>query len=246
MLITFLVSIIGIVSVIAQVEHLFQHRLIDEKTLGLMKFFSPPLIGLSVYYSIHSPLFLIIVFVGLIITPLILMIVHKSLRERRMQSRILPLLDQLILEVKGGTSLRGSLKICLSDAFLQGSWDLKEVLVAIIEKRAAPKGLSKKATWIYDQIQGIERAQLKQLDRLNSLRAHLRRQIRFKEKTRLASRQVETQVILCSLMYAALIAFTLHQYPEFGFHFLFWISVGLFISGIGFFLIIRRSFKCPL
>jgi hypothetical protein len=120
------------------------------------------------------------------------------------------------------------------------------MVLAIVEKSAPPKGLSKKAGWFYEQIQRIEQTQLKQLERLTALRAYQRREIRLREKTRLASRQVESQVILCSLMFGALILFTLRQYPQFLSHPLFWISIALFLVGLMFFLLLKRSFRCQL
>jgi phosphatidylserine synthase len=152
--------------------------------------------------------------------------------EKQIGRHSLRIVDQLLLGVQSGHSLRSSLH-----AMAAGESSLLRIplqnLVHAIAVESSSSGLSSaKLRVLFEELSRIERSQSKCGEQLKAFRRHLKTLEDFRRRSGQISLQIRMQAVVSAVLYVALLAFIVTQFGFFQHRGLILISAMLFLSGL--------------
>lgn len=244
MLIWVLLSIFGIIS--GQIFYQRAHtlRVISQTTLGLCKIFLPSvMIGLC-FFGKKSHYFAILILIFINIAPLILMSMNFRFRRKSFASLHLRFVDELILRMRIGKSLRESLREACGLMVYQKSKDLNE-LYSVLETYKPEKQpeLLPEALIFLREIAKWDRGQVKIIEKIRFYRQQLKQSEKFRQKSRQVTEQTRAQALVCTFLYLILILWVGFQNSSDLVSVSALISYGFFLLGLMLLYFISRSFK---
>lgn len=242
----FLVSVLGCLSGHRIFSHLRSLRVIRAETLARARGFAI-VIGILTIYGLREHLQMALaLLLFLHFAPFFLMIYNQFSRQRAFRAQILAFLDELVLKMRAGRSLRESLKeIHANEAVL--SPDLSEIpgLICFPEKNSAFPLLTE-AQELLNELKKMDQSRVRVVEKLRAYRQKEKMIARFRQRSSQVTGQVRAQAFVCSLLYVGLLVWTIWSDPTQLFSMPVRISVSLYFLGMLGIVFVARSFRWKL
>jgi hypothetical protein len=163
--------------------------------------------------------------------------------EKRLRDITVTILDQIILSIQTGTSLRSAIKIT---AEREKGWIKYELLKAhsafFISDDPAPLKF-KILQELFDEFKWIDHSRAKTLDQLKNLRWHYKILEDFRRKSGQVSQQAKTQAVVVTFLFVALLIFNICHFGFYENIRLIFFASFLFSVGLILIFILGRRFK---
>lgn len=239
-----LLSILGIIFGHHFCNHAHLLRVISEQTLARVRFFVVPIAICLAFWSRENLLRACFVVFLLNFAPPFLMWMNHINRRKRFTSLRLPFIDELLLKMRSGKSLRESLRELCAQKNFERSRDLTELAPLLtMQGHKNDEHLLPEAREMLQELLKWDRTQVKTAEKLKAYRFQVRQSERFRQKSRQVTEQVKAQAIVCSLLYLAMLVWTGFRSPSELASGVVLVSFGLFCAGILAMVAIGRSFK---
>ena len=242
-----LISLFGCISGYQILLQLHSLRVISVRTLERAKICLGPFCFFFMFWlRNHAVIALLSVFF-LHLAPFFVMLGNQIMRKTKFHRQILPFLDEIVLKMRAGKSLRETLKEVISQNPDAHSLDLRELssLICFPENKERLV-LIPAARELLIELRKMDQSRTRVIERVRSYRQKERMIQKFRQKSGQVTSQVRTQALVCSLLYVTLLIWTIltELNPRLLIPIL--ISVFLFTLGICSFFMIGRSFRWKL
>jgi Flp pilus assembly protein TadB len=164
-------------------------------------------------------------------------------QEKLIQSQMLRLLDQLILGVQSGQSLRSSLVTMTRQESSLLRVSLENLVHAIVFENSSAGLKSESLKNLFEELSRIEKSQSKSADQLKSLRKNLKVLEDFRRRSGQVTLQIRMQSAISALLYAGLLFFMITQFGFYQHRGLIVASATLFFGGMVTVFVIGRKFQ---
>lgn len=138
--------------------------------------------------------------------------VFSHYQEKLIQTQTLRVLDQLILGVQAGQSLRVSLSALIRQEASLLRIPLENLAHAMVFENSSASLKSKALRDLFNELSRIEKSQAKCADQLRSLRKNLKTLESFRRKSGQVTLQIRMQALISALLYAGLLLFVITQF----------------------------------
>lgn len=242
----FLVSVLGCLSGHRIFSHLRSLRVIRAETLARARGIFVT-IGILTIFGLRDHLrILLALLLFLHFTPFFLMIYNQFSRQSAFRDQILPFLDELVLKMRAGRSLRESLKEIHANASSPAP-DLAEIpgLICFPEKNSAFPLLIE-AQELLNELKKMDQSRARVAEKLRAYRQKEKMLAKFRQKSSQVTGQVRAQAMVCSFLYFGLLAWTLWDLEGALFSPPVHISLLLYCMGLIGMILVTRSFRWKL
>ncbi len=163
--------------------------------------------------------------------------------EFKLKTETVNFLDQVVLSVQSGDSLRNSIR-SVSDR--EKSWKRFELQRAytqfiLAEKPAPLRSAALQA--LFEELRFIDQGRVRTLEQLKSLRWHYKVQEDFRRRSIQVTQQTRIQTFVVTLLYLALLAFNIFHFGFFENIKLVLFSMTFFVAGVCLVFILGRRVK---
>lgn len=219
-------------------------RVISNQTLVRLQFLIPAIIVCASFWA-HESLFRVIFLIFVLhLAPPLLMLFNHHVRRRRLLAKRLRFMDELLLKMRTGKSLRESLKEAALQKNFSDSRDLVELPSFLeVQTNFSASHLLPEAREMLAEFVKWDQTQVKTIEKLKAYRFQVRQTEKFRQKSRQVTEQVKSQALVCAFLYVGLLLWTGSRSPEDLFTTPVLLSLPLFLIGLGAFFVIGRSFK---
>jgi Flp pilus assembly protein TadB len=195
---------------------------------------SRPILGLALVFLAHF-------------LPLVLMMWNQKSRLARFRRQILPFLDELLLKMRSGRSLRESLSEVGAQGHAYKGTDLAElsILVCFPERKSDPK-LIPQARELLSELLKIDQSASRTIEKVRAYRKKEKMVQKFRQKSSQVTGQVRAQAIVCAFLYVALLAWVVWDNPDGALSLPVVVSFLLFLVGMISMSLLARSFRWKL
>jgi Flp pilus assembly protein TadB len=201
-----------------------QHpRLFLISALAMITFFA--------FRSTH-PAELWLCFVGFLILLKLLPYFFSQFLEKQICKHSLRIIDQLVLRVQSGHSLRSSLNLLAAGESSLLRIPLQNLLHAIAVENSVAGLQSPQLRILFEELSRIERSQTKCADQLKAYRRHLKTLEDFRRRSGQVSLQIRMQAVISAVLFAALLLFMITQFGFSAHRSLIFASTALFLTGL--------------
>jgi hypothetical protein len=153
------------------------------------------------------------------------------------------LLDQLILGVQSGQSLRSSLVLMSRQESSLLRVSLENLIHALVFENSSAGLKSRSLKNIFEELSRIERSQSKNADQLKSLRKNLKTLEDFRRRSGQVTLQIRMQAAISALLYGGLLLIMIAQFGFYQHIGLIMASGTLFFGGMVTVFVIGRRFQ---
>lgn len=242
MILSFLLTSVGFVFAYRILTTSLQNIGFSNLITRLFPGFAALMILLFIFWRFH-PTHLWLFFGTIFILLKLLPYFFSRYQEKLIQSHLLRLLDQLILDVQSGLSLRSALtKLSTQESsLLRVSWG--NLAHAIIYEDSAAGLQSETLKNLFEELRRIDRSQSKCADQLRSLRKNLKTLENFRRRSGQVSLQIRMQAALSALLYVGLLLFVITQFGFYPHRTLIMVSGTLFFAGMVTVFVIGRRLR---
>ena len=239
-----LISLFGCISGYQILLQLHSLRVISVRTLERAKICLPPFCFFFMFWVRNHAVIALLGVFFLHLTPFFMMISNQISRKMKFRRQILPFLDEIVLKMRAGKSLRETLKDVISQNPDSASSDLRELssLICFPENKSQ-FALIPQAKELLIELQKMDQSRTRVIERLRSYRQKERIIQKFRQKSGQVTNQVRTQALVCSVLYFALLIWTLFTDSSAALSSPVLISLFLFFLGLCGFVLIGRSFR---
>ena len=239
-----LLSILGTLSGHHFCNHAHTLRVISSQTLARVQFFIVPTVVCFSFWARENVFRAFLLLIFLIFSPPFLMWTNHITRRKCFASLHLPFIDELLLKMRSGKSLREGLRELALQKNFQISRDLTELSpLLVMQGQNSELHLLPEAQELLKELMKWDRAQVKTIEKLKAYRFQIRQVEKFRQKSRQVTEQVKAQAIVCALLYVSLLIWTGIRSPSDLFSGAVIISMCLFLAGFCALIWIGRSFK---
>lgn len=239
-----LLSALGSVSGHHIFHRLHTLRVISQQTLGRLKLMTAPASLLLMFWLARDVNLALALVAGMQLLPPVAMAWNFFSRRRRYRARVVPFLDEVLLNMRSGRSFREALHLAGARESTVGAEDLGQIPAMVVFPESATRAaLLAEAQDLLGEFREMDRSSVRVIDRLQAVRRRERTKRKFRQKSSQVTSQVKAQAAVCSLLYLALAAWTCASDPAKILTVPLILSFGLFLVGIGVMTLIGRSFK---
>lgn len=219
---------------------LFAHRILRSslQRIGFLnqmsRVFVPSAAFMIIIFALcsHHPLKLWFCFGVFLILIKFLPQFFSQFLEKQLGRHTLRIIDQLVLEVQSGHSLRSSLHAVASGESSLLRVSLQNLVHAITVENSSAGLSSAKLRGLFDELSRIERSQTKCADQLKSFRRHLKTLEDFRRRSGQVSLQIRMQALVSAALYIALLLFMITQFGFREHRGVIFVSGALFLTGL--------------
>jgi hypothetical protein len=152
--------------------------------------------------------------------------------EKQIGKHTLRIIDQLVLGVQSGHSLRSSLhSLAAAEASLLRV-SLQNLVHAIVVENSSAGLKSPQLMTLFDELSRIERSQSKCAEQLKAFRRHLKTLEDFRRRSGQVSLQIRMQALVSAALFAGLLLFMITQFGFSAYRGLILTSTALFLTGL--------------
>lgn len=218
----------------------FPHQLVTFSTLAA-------LLAIAVVIWVQDFRSIFLIFMAVLVLSSGLGPLLRVLREKRFAKEILPFLNQIILHMRSGKAFRGAMKAAIhEDPVLDGFYKIKfaEIYEAVVfSGQAKIAGLDRPRADLIHALRAADQAPHNCLQRLLNLRRKLQIASDFRRKSGQILLQIRMQAVILSVLYFALLVFTIWQNGTKSFLWLLVGSFSLFATGVAVLSCLGRKVK---
>jgi hypothetical protein len=161
------------------------------------------------------------VMIGIFLSP---RLIERHL-ERKLKRSVVTILDQLLLTVQTGASLRSAIKSHVERERGWRHYELMKAYSQLILVDEAASLSSEVLRDLFEELKWIDQSRTRVLEQLKSLRWHYKVQEDFRRKSVQVAQQTRIQAFVVSCLYVALLAFNI-------FHFGFLENIKLILASL--------------
>jgi len=242
-----LISILGCLSGHHLLIHLHTLRVISDQTLARTKIFLTPMTLFFAFLMRERVFSALLFLLTMHLLPMLAVVLNQRFRKWHFQREILPFLDELTLQIRGGNSLRESLSEVGARARFRKSVDLNEIpgLIRIPEREKGLK-LIAEAQELLSELQKMDLSSARIAEKLRAYRKKEKMIQGFRQRSSQVTGQVRAQAGVCAILYLILLAWTWFHQPEAVSSWIGMVSVTFFASGLMAMFLLGRSFRWTL
>lgn len=164
-------------------------------------------------------------------------------QEKLIQRHTIRVLDQLILGVQSGQSLRASLGSLSQQESILLRVSLENMVHAIVFEESSKNLRSPALRALFEDLKQIEKSQAKCADQLRALRRNLKIMEDFRRRSGQVSLQIRMQAGISAALFVGLLLFTVLQFGFFQYRSLILTSITLFFAGLVTVFVIGRRMR---
>lgn len=239
-----LFSIIGILIGRIFFERAHSLRIISRNTLAIFDVVSPPMTVFLNFYFKNIIFLNVLMSIFIQFLPFIVMNINRHIRRKSFLRLRLPFIDDLILKMRSGQSMREAVnELCRSKTYIK-SKDFSDLSVFLLqENHQNGLYLIPEAQVFLKQLLDWDQVSIKRLERITFFRNQLKQGEKFRQKSRQVTSQVRGQALICSVLYLFLCLWTFVNNKSENLYLVFFTSLSLFLfAQLGFYFVLR-SFK---
>jgi hypothetical protein len=152
--------------------------------------------------------------------------------EKQINKHTLRIIDQLVLGVQSGQSLRSSLHALTAGESSLLRFSLQNLLHAIAVENSSEGLQSRQLKNLFDELSRIERSQSKCAEQLKAFRRHIKTLEDFRRRSGQVSLQIRMQALVSAALFAGLLLFMVTQFGFSSYRGLILTSSTLFLIGL--------------
>ncbi len=163
--------------------------------------------------------------------------------ERSLRDYCVFFLDQVILSVQVGSSLRNSIKTVAEQEKGWKHYELMKAHAALFLSEESAQLRSPVLKELFEELKWIDSSRVRTLEQLKSLRWHHHVQLEFRRKSGQVAQQTRIQAVVVSILYVALLAFNIAHFGFFENLQLLTMSAVFFVIGLILIFLLGRRIK---
>lgn len=212
MIISISVSIIGFMSTSRLLKLVFRDFFFPRKIQIFWSSILMTLVLILLFYFFNRPFLL---WIGLVLLSVFLLLLPYLIRqtlEKRTKDLMIPFIDEIVLNIQQGRSLRGSIEQGLKkqNGFFRSQ--IHELYNSILFPASNTQFKSPFLKKICHELTQIDRSQSRCLEQIKMLRRQLRIQENFRRKSRQVSQQSRTQALILTVFQMLLTLFVISKF----------------------------------
>lgn len=203
--------------------------------------FSVLILDVIVIFTFYSPIFQ---WCCSVLTVALLLIAPKLLElhlERVLRRKILVFLDQILMSLQAGMSLRGAIQSIIDYEVGWEKIELTKAYSAMLLGAEKKHLRSQILTELFDELRLIDQKRAKTIEQIRSLRWRYEILENFRRKSGQVSQQTRIQSFVLTILYVALLLFSHRNFDLTKYIYLTVASVTLFLAGFALVFILGRK-----
>jgi len=221
------------------------YRTVSKKTLGILRIFFIPTYIFLVWIMKASLLQLLISQILLISSEFCYIIYLAYHRKVKFQKLLVPFLDDIVINLSIGKSLRDSILMLKDVPEYRNHIDFREIIERFQyqSQNEVSTYLQPEAVKILNELEKILIAKVNMSSRLRALRYRVKSEQTTLERVKLATSTAKAQTIVCTILYLGFIIYTANSRSSFFTSVWFLASLVLFFLGL---VVIQRLSQLAL